>query len=303
MSEPRPAFSGISISDWWPMGFRRKGLFLRPSPPLGKLWQVFFLTSVGCLSGCLSHVLYHPGYELRATPADIGIPFESVSLQTADGKRLAAWWIPSQSPRGTLLFCHGNAGNIADRLDSIRIFNGLGLNLFIFDYRGYGKSNGSPSEQGIYRDVEAAWDYLERNRGIDPQKIVVFGRSLGGSVAAWISQTRRPGALILEAAFTSLQEVARDRVPGFFVNLFVSDQYPTIRYLTLVQCPVLIIHSRDDEVIPFGHGKALFATATGSKELVVIRGSHNTGFLDSRPLYEQAMDSFLSKVLGQEKEE
>lgn len=303
MSEPRPVFTGISISDRNPGGFGKKGYHLRLSTHLGKFWKILLLSSVGCLSGCLSHVLYHPGHELRATPADLGLPYESLSLETADGKRLSAWWVPSGSPRGTLLFCHGNAGNISDRLDSIRILSGLGLNLLIFDYRGYGKSSGSPSERGFYRDADTAWNYLKQIRGIDPQKIVVFGRSLGGSVAAWISQTHRPGALIIEAAFTSLQGAARDRVPGFFVNLFVPEQYPTIRYLTMVQCPVLIIHSRDDEVIPFHHGEALFAAARGSKELVVIRGSHNRGFLDSKPFYETAVDFFLSKVLGQKKEE
>jgi len=233
----------------------------------------------------------------------LGLPYESVSLETSDGRRLSAWWVPSESLRGILLFCHGNAGNISDRLGFIRFFNRLGLSVFIFDYRGYGKSSGSPSERGIYRDTEAAWNYLEQIRGIDPQKIVVFGRSLGGSIAAWISQTHRPGALILEASFSSLKEAARDRLPRFFVNLFVPDQYPTIRYLTVVQCPVLIIHSRDDEIIPFYHGEALFAAARGPKELVAIRGSHNRGFLDSQPFYETAMDSFLSKVLGKKKEE
>lgn len=303
MTEPRPVFTRISISDRNPVGFRKKGLLLRLSTHLGKLWKILFLSSVCCLSGCLSSILYHPSHELRGTPADLGLPYESVSLETADGRRLSAWWVPSESPRGVLLFCHGNAGNISDRLDSIRIFNRLGLSLFIFDYRGYGKSSGSPSERGIYRDTETAWNYLEQIRRIDPQKIVVFGRSLGGSIAGWISQTHRPGALILEAAFTSLQGAARDRLPRFLVNLFVPDQYPTIRYLTMVQCPVLIIHSRDDEIIPFHHGEALSAAARGSKELVAIRGSHNSGFLESQPFYEAAMDSFLSKILGKKKEE
>ena len=270
---------------------------------LGRLWKVLFLLSLWCLSGCLSYVLYHPGHELRATPADLGLPYESVTLETIDGKRLAAWWVPSESSRGTLLFCHGNAGNISHRLDSIRIFNSLGLNVLIFDYRGYGQSSGSPSEQGIYRDAEAAWDYLEQIRGIDPQEIVVFGRSLGGSVAAWISQTHRPGSLILEASFVSVREAARDRVPAFFVKLFIPDQYPTMRYLTKVECPVLIIHSRSDEIIPFRHGEALFAAARDPKELAAICGSHNRGFLDSQPFYEVAIDSFLTKVLSQKKEE
>ena len=283
------------------MGFKKKELLLQLSTFLSKVWMILLVLSLGCLSGCLSSVLYHPVPELRGTPADVGLPYESVYLETADGKRLGAWWIPSGSPRGVLLYCHGNGGNISALLDSVRIFNRLGLDLFVFDYRGYGESSGSPSEQGLYRDVEAAWNYLERIRRIDPQKIVVFGWSLGGPVAAWISQKHRPGALILEGAFTSLQEAARDRVPGFFVTLFIPDQYPTKRFVAMVQCPVLIIHSRDDEVMPFRHGETLFATARGPKQLLVIRGSHNRGFLDSQ--YEPSIHAFLSEVLGQKKEE
>jgi fermentation-respiration switch protein FrsA (DUF1100 family) len=302
MSDPRQASTGIFISEENPVGFKKRDLLLQLSTFLRKGWRVLCLSPcLLCFSGCLSSILYHPVPELRGTPADVGLPYESVYLETVDGKRLGAWWIPCVSPRGVLLYCHGNGGNISALLDSVRIFNRLGMDLFVFDYRGYGESSGSPSEQGLYRDVEAAWNYLERIRRIDPQRIVVFGWSMGGPVAAWISQKQRPGALILEGAFTSLQEAARDRVPGFFVTLFIPDQYPTKRYVAMVQCPVLIIHSRDDEVMPFHHGETLFAAARGAKQLLVIRGSHNRGFLDSQ--YETSIHSFLSGVLGQKKEE
>ncbi len=281
---------------------REKAFLLPISNNLGKSWKIVFLLCAFFLSGCVSQYLYHPSNEVRATPATIGFAYDPGSLETADGIRLAAWWIPSESPRGTLLFCHGNAGNISDRLDSIRIFHRLALNVLIFDYRGYGNSSGRPSEQGIYKDVEAAWNYLQNIRRIDPQKIVVFGRSFGGAIAAWVTQDHPPGALILEGAFTSLREAARDRLPSFFVHLLVPEQYTTIRYLSRVQCPVLIIHSLDDEVIPFHHGEELFTAAKGIKEFLVIRGPHNTGFLVSRSLYKSAMDSFFSKVLMQKKE-
>ncbi len=292
-----PSF-GTSFSDRVPLGIGEKGLILRAGISTRALLQVFFLSSVLCFSGCLSHVLYHPSREFRGTPADLGLPYEWVALEAADGARLSAWWVPADSPRGVLLFCHGNAGNISDRLDSIRIFNRLGLSLFIFDYRGYGKSSGSPSEKGTYRDSEAAWNYLIQVRQKDPHKIVVFGRSLGGSIAAWVSQVHKPQALILESTFTSLQEAARDRLPGLFVKLFVPDQYRTLQYLRMVHCPVLILHSRKDEIIPFRNGEALYAAASEPKEFVEIHGSHNRGFLDSQPLYEAALDSFLSKYLG-----
>jgi len=264
---------------------------------------LLFISSVLCFSGCLSQVLYHPSSELRGTPADVGLFYEWVTLEMADGVRLSAWWVPAESPRGVLLFCHGNAGNISDRLDSIRIFNRLGLSLFIFDYRGYGRSSGHPSEQGTYRDAEAAWNYLIQVRQKHPHEIVVFGRSLGGSIAAWVSQVYKPQVLILESAFTSLREAARDRLPGIFVKLLVPDQYRTLQYLTMVHCPVLILHSREDEIIPFHNGGALYTAANEPKELVELHGSHNRGFLESQPLYEAALDSFLSKYLGRNKGE
>ena len=270
------------------------GILIRPRTILCLL----FLSSVLCFSGCLSQVLYHPSREIRGTPADLGLIYEWVALETGDGERLSAWWVPAASPRGVLLFCHGNAGNISDRLDSIRIFNRLGLSLFIFDYRGYGRSSGHPSEQGTYRDAEAAWNYLTRVRQKDPQEIVVFGRSLGGSIAAWVSQVHKPQVLILESSFSSLREAARDRLPGIFVKLLVPDQYRTLQYLTMVHCPVLVLHSREDEIISFRHGEALYAAANEPKGLVEIHGSHNQGFLKSQPLYEAALDSFLSKYLG-----
>jgi fermentation-respiration switch protein FrsA (DUF1100 family) len=286
--------------------FQRQGkkgfllrILIRPRTILGLL----FISSVFCLSGCLSQVLYHPSREIRGTPADLGLFYEWVALETADGARLSAWWVPAGSPRGVLLFCHGNAGNISDRLDSIRIFNRLGLSVFIFDYRGYGRSSGHPSEQGIYRDAEAAWNYLTQVRQKDPHEIVVFGRSLGGSIAAWVSQVYKPQVLILESTFSSLREAARDRLPGIFVRLLVPDQYRTVQYLTMVHCPVLILHSREDEIIPFRHGEALHAAASEPKEFVEIHGSHNRGFLDSQPFYEAALDSVLLKYLGKKKGE
>ena len=252
-------------------------------------------------SGCISSFIYYPETEVRGTPADMGLPFEWVSLQTADRQTLSAWRVPAGEARGTLLFCHGNGGNISDCLHSIRIFNRLGLNVFIFDYRGYGKSSGSPTEQGTYRDAEAAWNYLVRFRKEDPAKIVVFGRSLGGAIAAWVSQANQPGALILESAFTSVREAARDRVPAFLVKFLVPDVYRTLEYLSAVRCPVLIIHSREDEIVPFHHGEALYAKSAGPKEFAVIHGSHNRGFIDSESYYEAALDSFLSEYLGRKR--
>lgn len=246
-------------------------------------------------TGCLSRILYHPTFEWQATPAEIGLTYETVDLETADGVKISAWWIPADAPRGVLLFCHGNGGNISDRLDFIRMFHRLRLNTLIFDYRGYGKSAGRPSEQGTYRDADAAWKYLVQTRQTDPGRIIVFGRSMGGSVAARVAQVYGPRALILESSFTSVRDAARDRVPWLWALL--PDRYPTKRFLQKVPCPVLIIHSRDDRLVPFHHGRDLFAAARGPKEFLEIRGSHNEAFSRSQGLYEKTINDFLSRVL------
>jgi uncharacterized protein len=265
--------------------------------PLGMPRAALFALFLTMLSGtgCLSRVLYHPTFDWRATPEDIGLPYESIYLEAADRVKISAWWVPAPSPRGAVLFCHGNGGNISDRLDFIRMFNCLGLSTLIFDYRGYGKSEGRPSEQGTYGDAEAAWTYLVEEGRINPGRIVVFGRSLGGAVAARVAGLHIPGALILESSFTSVRGAARDRFPWIWALL--PDRYPTKRFLQKAACPVLIIHSRDDRMIPLHHGRDLFAAARTPKEFLEIRGDHNEAFYRSKAVYEETIDTFLSGVL------
>ena len=142
-----------------------------------------------------------PSREIVATPADIGLRYEALRLPTADGEALDAWFVPARDERAVLLFCHGNAGNISHRLDSLRIFHDLGLSVLIFDYRGFGRSTGRPTEQGTYEDARAAWGYLVEERGIPEAQVVLFGRSLGGSVSTWLAERTRPRALIVESTF------------------------------------------------------------------------------------------------------
>jgi hypothetical protein len=192
-----------------------------------------------------------------------------------------------------VLFFHGNAGNISHRLDSLSVFHRLGFNTLIFDYRGYGQSEGSPSEDGIYRDAEAALTYLREDRGIPLKTIVYFGRSLGGSVAAWLAARTSPGALIVESSFTSAPDMAAQLYPLLPARMLTRLRYNTLEYLTRVTCPVLIIHSAEDEIIPFQHGQRLFAAAPEPKRFLEIHGDHNMGFLNSGPRYEQGLQEFL----------
>ncbi|GAB4343919.1 MAG: alpha/beta hydrolase [Desulfobulbaceae bacterium] len=246
-------------------------------------------------------LLYYPNLpsrELRANPADAGMEYEPVFLTTPDGVRLHGWYVPAVRPRGVLLFFHGNAGNISHRLDSLRIFNRLGLSTLIIDYRGYGQSGGRASEEGIYQDAETAWNHLVEERGISPDRIILFGRSLGGAVAAHLAARHRSGALILESVFTSVPDLAAGYYPVFPVRLLSRNRYEVRKTLPGVNSPVLIIHSPDDEIIPYRHGRALFEAAAEPKTFLRIHGGHNEGFLESGSLYTDGLARFLQSVLG-----
>ncbi len=266
------------------------------------IWLVIIIIAAyiifaGALFIFQSRYIYFPERVLSADPATIGLPFESVSLETTDGVKLSGWFVPGESARGVVLFCHGNAGNIAHRLDSIRIFHQLGLDVFIFDYRGYGQSKGKPTESGTYKDAEAAWRYLVEERKVNPDEIIVFGRSLGGAVAARLAQSQTPGALILESSFTSLPDIARKLYPYLPVRLLLRFKYNTAEYLSRVNCPVLIVHSRDDEIMPFSHGQRLFEMAREPKKFLEITGTHNEGFITSGKRYEDGLKAFISEYV------
>lgn len=248
-------------------------------------------------------LLYLPsaaGRDWAATPEAIGLEFEDVRFDTADGVELSAWWVPAMPARGSLLFFHGNAGNISHRLDSIGIFNDLGLSVLIVDYRGYGRSGGSPSEEGTYRDAEAAWRFLVEDLGEAPGRIVVFGRSLGAAVAAHLARSAVPvpAALIVESAFTSAPDMAQQAYPFLPARWLTRFDYGTRDQVANVQCPVLVIHSEEDEIIPFSHGRSVYESAPEPKRFLAISGGHNTGFLESAGRYGPGLDAFLEEAAG-----
>ncbi len=240
-----------------------------------------------------------PGRALTATPRDAGFDYEDVTLETSDGLKLHGWYVPAAQARGVLLFLHGNAGNISHRLDSIAIFRELGLDTLIIDYRGYGQSQGKPSEQGTYLDAEAAWHYLVSNREVAAERIIVFGRSLGGAVAAWLANQYRPAALIIESSFSSALDMARKLYPFMPVRLITRLDYPVKLYLSRLHCPLLVIHSRDDEIIPFTMAEANYDSAAEPKSLLEIWGDHNNGFLLSGDHYLSGLNEFIQENLPQ----
>lgn len=247
-----------------------------------------------------ARLIYYPNLpsrELTASPADIGLQYESITITTSDDIRLHGWFVPADKARGVMLFFHGNAGNISHRLELLAIFHDLGLSSLIIDYRGYGQSQGKVSEQGTYLDAEAAWQYLTRERNIQPENIVVYGMSLGGAIAADLAARQQPGGVIIGSSFTSIPDMGARLYPFLPVRLLSRFSYDTRESLKSVSCPVLVIHSREDEIIPYKNGTILFEAAKEPKSFLEIHGSHNEGFLTSGRLYIDGLDNFISTFL------
>lgn len=237
--------------------------------------------------------VYSPVREVTYTPADMDLDYEKAVFKTADNLSLEGWYIPAPNARFTVLFCHGKGGNMTHRLDTISFFYELGLNCFIFDYRGYGNSQGRPSEEGTYLDAAAAYKWLSQRKNIKPENVVLFGRSLGGSIAAQLASKISARGLVLESSFTSYVDVGRKFYPYMPVRWFATFSYKTVDYLSKIKCPVMIVHSRNDEVVPFELGLRLYDAANEPKEFIEIFGTHNDGFLHSGDIYRQGWTNWL----------
>jgi fermentation-respiration switch protein FrsA (DUF1100 family) len=239
---------------------------------------------------------FFPYTTLAQTPTDWGLGYEEIFLNTEDGLRLHGWYIPAQGSKRALIFFHGNAGNISHRGESVAIFHRLGLNVLILDYRGYGRSQGKPAENGLYKDARAAWRYLTSERGFAPEDIILFGRSLGGAVAAKLAADSQPGGLILESTFSSARDMANIIFPILSRLIFIRYRFDVESHIRRVTCPLLVLHSPYDEIIPFHLGEKIFKAAKEPKLLVRMKGDHNSGFIESQPAYQEALGAFVSAV-------
>ncbi len=256
------------------------------------------------------HLLYFPMRDLELTPDRLGWQYEDVWLTTADGVRIHGWWLPAPHPPSpiTILFFHGNAGNISHRTEKLEIFRSLDVNVLILDYRGYGQSTGIPNEPGTYADARAAYDYLvgtdgpgvrsgtagaPSGRALPATHIVLYGESLGAAVAVQLATEVTVGGVILEEPFTSVGDMAQKMFPFLPVRWLVRNKYDTIKKIDRINAPLLIFHSPTDEITPFGHGQRLFAAAREPKHFVELRGSHNDAFLVSTNTYRAALAEFL----------
>lgn len=240
-----------------------------------------------------SRMVFYPVKDLAVTPSDINIEYDDVYINADSGVTVHAWFIPADSTGGVVLFCHGNAGNISHRLETIEFLHDLGLSVLIFDYRGYGQSSGEPSEKGVYRDARSCYDWLVNEKGFTPQDVIIFGRSLGGAVAIDLA-TRVPGrAVIVESSFTSAAAMARKIFPFLPTGLILKYKFDSLSKIDQVGCPVLVIHSPDDDLIPFSMGEKLYERAAPPKQFVKISGGHNDRDYLRDLQYRKAFESLL----------
>lgn len=245
-----------------------------------------------------SHLVFYPGIgrDTLLSPEAYGLRHESVEIRTVDGETLHAWWVPAEGARGVVLFFHGNAGNISHRLDYLSMFNRLRYTTLIVDYRGYGRSTGTPSEEGTYRDAEAAWDYLRHARSVRPQDVVIAGESLGGAVATWLATRTGPRAVLLFSTFTSVNDLGAQVYWFLPVRLLSRIGYDNLENLKRIRAPVFIAHSRDDDIVPYRHGTRLFESAHEPKAFLEMRGGHNDGFVFVRQEWVAQLAAFLERT-------
>jgi hypothetical protein len=242
--------------------------------------------------------VFKPARRIEATPADHGLEFEDVSFVAEDGKLLNGWWVPHEQARGTILYCHGNAGNIGGRAGVCADLHRLGVNIFIFDYRGYGKSRGIPTERGTYRDVRAAYEYVRaRHEDAEEPPVIVYGASLGGAVAAQVCLDKNVRGLVLENAFTSVPDMGRILYPLLPIRALGLVRYDTLAKIRRIVAAKLIAHSRDDDVVPYSMGEKLYQQAAGPKVFVALTGPHGEAGWEESPKLWVELERFVRSVL------
>ena len=263
---------------------------------------LLYLAIVVLLWFAESRLIYFPGAERSLTPppAALQLPIERAEVTTEDSVKLVGWVMPASSRTGGfwLLVCHGNAGNLSqfDRPAHYAALRQLGLNLFAFDYRGYGESDGTPSEHGLYRDADAAYRYLREELGVPPEQIIVFGHSLGSAVAIDLASRTPVAGLIVEGGLVSVVQRGQELYPFIPVRWIARTRFSSIDKIPQITAPKLFLHAVADEVIPLSHGRRLFQAAAEPKTLVELRGTHSDAFAVDSERYFGSIQDFLATL-------
>jgi fermentation-respiration switch protein FrsA (DUF1100 family) len=260
---------------------------------------IVYLLITGAIWYAQTKILYHPSSSVDGSPSDVGVPFDNVALPLG-GDRLTGWWIPAAVPQArTLLYLHGNAGNVAVNLDHALRLRNTGLNVFIIDYRGYGHSTGGPPRQSLlYEDAERAWRYLVAERNIPSAHIVIYGHSLGGSVAIYLaSKHPEAGGLITESTYTSIIDMANRTLFRYLpLGLILTERHDSISRIGSIHVPKLFIHGDADNLIPPQMARRLYDAAPDPKQIAIIPGGgHDDSAVANPTAYFAALNAFLSQ--------
>ncbi|MDD2236114.1 MAG: alpha/beta fold hydrolase [Kiritimatiellae bacterium] len=244
--------------------------------------------------------LYHPHRRIEQTPAEAGLNFEEITLVTADDCRLNAWWLPNPEACVTVLMCHGNTGNMGDCLPRIADLHAMGAHVLLFDYRGYGKSRGLPTERGLCRDAAAAYEWLRTTQydNAEQPPIILFGHSLGGAVAVKTAVDKPVAGLILESTFTSIREIALvlyPFIPPWAVR-FINQRFDSLSRIASVQAPILIAAASEDTLVPEAMGRRLFEHAREPKQFCELSGDHITSGWRLTPAFGEAVTEMIQAV-------
>lgn len=290
-------------------------LLFRKILPMNTLTLCILMYVVLCLLIFFFHrrLIYYPFSEFVSSPAEEGLIYKDVYFAAADGPKIHGWIVePSLGPvggdsaggaavaarpaRANLLFFHGNGGNISYSVEALRTFAAMGYRTLIIDYRGYGRSEGRACEKGLYRDAEAALRFFCDEYGLKADEVVYVGRSLGAGVALELALREKPAALVLESPLASVREMAGVIGYLFPLRLLVVDRFDNIGKVGKLDCPLLVIHSREDEVVPYKQGFRVFEAAPEPKEFIEIRGSHDDGYYESGSAYVEGFMRFVEEV-------
>ena len=252
----------------------------------------FLIVTLCLLAGCglENRLIFHPSTDIARTPRDVGLAYQDLYFTTADNVRLNGWFIPHPQANATMIWFHGNAGNIGDRVDNIKLLHDkIYINIFIFDYRGYGRSPGSSSETTTYLDGEAAMNFVRTQLQVDSKNLLIFGRSLGAAVAAEMASRHDSRAVILESPFVSIGEMAKVVLPALPIGPLLSAKFDVVDKVARIKVPLLVLHGDQDEIIPFEHGQRVFAAARQPKQFYPVKGAgHNDTFIiGGNPYYER----------------
>ncbi len=263
-------------------------------PGFAAVLYVLFLAGLWALQ---DHLMFgRSTKEIKETPAARGWRYEEVWCEVA-GEKTHGWWIPVQGARGAVLFSHGSGRNISGYLEDVALFREQGLSVLLYDYGGYGSSSGKASESRCYADGFSMWDYLTQALKIPPEKIILAGSSLGGGVTVELATHVTPVAVILESTFTSVPDALSDAYPFIPADWICHIQFRNSDKIGRIHCPVLVVHGREDTVVPFAHGERLYEKVTGPKMFLEIHGAHHGGKFASRDIYTERLKLFIGKYL------